>query len=294
VPPPGLVLYRNGRYSVVDHQAGTDPEAVAELDAEVVGYTPLASEAVAAVDRGEAEAAFLLRPVTVDEVRAVAERGEVMPQKSTYFYRSSSPACSSIPCDRLARTVPAAVRDVEGVLRELPGRAEREPVRRRGEGGDDTTEIDARAEEAVLRHFEDVSVVSEEVGELRRGGAHVVVVDPIDGSLNAKRGIPFFSLSVAIAGGWTMDDVQAGYVYDFGSREEWWAERGGGAFLNGEPLLELPKERIEILAFEATKTSYVAEQAAAMVGIAYRLRSWARSRCRSATSPPAGSTASAR
>jgi len=50
------------------------------------------------------------------------------------------------------------------------------------------------------------------------------------------------------------------------------AERGGGAFLNGEPLLELPKERIEILAFEATKTSYVAEQAAAMVGIAYRLR----------------------
>jgi myo-inositol-1(or 4)-monophosphatase len=166
----------------------------------------------------------------------------------------------------------AAARDVEAVLGELPGRAAREPVRRRGEGGDDTTEIDARAEEVVLRHFEDVSVVSEEVGELRRGGAHVVVVDPIDGSLNAKRGIPFFSLSVAIADGRTMDDVQAGYVYDFGSREEWWAERGGGAFLNGEPLLELPKQRIEILAFEATKTSYVAEQAAAMVGIAYRLR----------------------
>jgi uncharacterized protein (DUF1015 family) len=86
VPPPGLVLYRGGGYSVVDHEAGTDPEAVAELDAEVVGYTPLASEAVAAVDRGEAEAAFLLRPVTVEQVRAVAERGEVMPQKSTYFY----------------------------------------------------------------------------------------------------------------------------------------------------------------------------------------------------------------
>ena len=98
------------------------------------------------------------------------------------------------------------------------------------------------------------------------------MVDPIDGSLNAKRGIPFFSLSLALADGWTMDDVQAGYVYDFGSREEWWAERGGGAFLNGEPLLELPKERIEILSFEATKTSYVAEQAAAMVGVAYRLR----------------------
>jgi len=86
VPPPGLLLYRDGRYSLVEHTAETDPEAVAALDAEVVGYTPQAPEAVEAVDRGEAEAAFLLRPVTVEQVRAVAERGEVMPQKSTYFY----------------------------------------------------------------------------------------------------------------------------------------------------------------------------------------------------------------
>src|SRR5439155_25002436 len=119
---------------------------------------------------------------------------------------------------------------------------------------------------------EDVTVVSEEVGELRRDGSAVVVVDPIDGSLNAKRCIPFFSLSVAVADGWTMDDVHFGYVFDFGSREEWTAVRGEGALLNGEPLRELPKERIEILSFEATKTSFVAEQAAAMVGVAYRLR----------------------
>jgi len=166
----------------------------------------------------------------------------------------------------------AAVRDVDEVLRELPGRAEREPVRRRGEGGDDTTEIDARAEEAVLRHFEDVSVVSEEVGELVRGGPYVAVVDPIDGSLNAKRGVRFFSLSIAIADGRTMDDVLVGYVYDFGTREEWWAERGGGAFVDGEPLRELPKDRLETLAFEATRTELVAEHAPAMVGVAHRLR----------------------
>jgi myo-inositol-1(or 4)-monophosphatase len=165
----------------------------------------------------------------------------------------------------------AAVEDVDAVLAELSGRAEREPVVAQGEGGDETTVVDARAEEVVLRHFEDVSVVSEEVGEIDRGPT-VAVIDPIDGSLNAKRGLPFFSLSIAVAEGRTMDDVHFGYVFDFGAREEWWAVRGEGAFLNGEPLRELPKGEIELLAFEATQTSYVAERAASMVGIARRLR----------------------
>ena len=82
-----------------------------------------------------------------------------------------------------------------------------------------------------------------------------VVVDPIDGSLNAKRGIPFFSISIAVAEGDTMDDVVFGYVYDFGAREEWTATRGGGAFLNGAPLDERPKDELEILSFEATTTA---------------------------------------
>ncbi len=167
----------------------------------------------------------------------------------------------------------AATLDVEAVLRDLPGRAEREPVRSRGEGGDDTTEIDARAEEVVLRHFEDVSVVSEEAGELRRSGAHVVVVDPIDGSINAKRGIPFFSFSIAVAEGETMDDVFFGFVHDFGTGEEWTATRGGGAQLNGEPLgAILPKDVLDILSFEATRTELIARDAPKMVGVAQRLR----------------------
>ncbi|MGI8421921.1 MAG: inositol monophosphatase family protein [Gaiellaceae bacterium] len=167
----------------------------------------------------------------------------------------------------------AAARDVEGVLAELPLRADSEPVVGTGEGGDETTTIDARAEEVVLRHFEDVGVVSEEVGELHRPGGVLVVVDPIDGSLNAKRGIPFFSLSIAVADGPAMGDVHFGYIYDFGTREEWTATRGEGAFLDGARLgAQRPKDPIEILSFEATLTSLVAERAAAMVGIAHRLR----------------------
>ena len=98
---------------------------------------------------------------------------------------------------------------------------------RAGEGGDDTTAIDAAAEDAVVTRLEaleaDFLLVSEELGErpFGAGGPTRVVVDPIDGSVNAKRGIPFFALSLAVASGPTMGDVTFGYVYDFGAREEW-------------------------------------------------------------------------
>ncbi|HVM57526.1 MAG TPA: DUF1015 family protein, partial [Gaiellaceae bacterium] len=82
---PGLVLYRQGRYELLESD-GPDPEAVDRLAPEGVTYTPSARDALAAVDRGEAEAAFLLRPARIEDVWAVAGRGEVMPQKSTFFY----------------------------------------------------------------------------------------------------------------------------------------------------------------------------------------------------------------
>ena len=162
------------------------------------------------------------------------------------------------------------------MLRDLPTRTEREPVVGDGVGGDETTAIDAAAERVILerlRAIDGATIVSEEVGLVEGGGRLRIVVDPIDGSLNAKRGIPFFSLSVAIAEGDTMDDVVFAYVYDFGSGEEWLAEQGKGASLNGADLGPIyPKDEIEILSFEATLTSSVAEKAAAMVGFAYRLR----------------------
>lgn len=168
----------------------------------------------------------------------------------------------------------AAVADVEALLAELPTRAEREPVVGDGRGGDETTAIDRAAEEAILARFRDsgATVVSEEVGILD-GGPTRLVIDPIDGSLNAKRGIPFFSVSIAVAQGDTMDDVELAFVHDFGSGEEWTARRGEGAWLNGEPLgAERPKDKVEILSFEATLTSLVAADAGKVTGLAQRLR----------------------
>jgi myo-inositol-1(or 4)-monophosphatase len=167
-----------------------------------------------------------------------------------------------------------AVADVRRVLDELPTRHEREPVVGTGLGGDETTAVDAAAEEAILARFrevDDVTIVSEEVGRLG-DGATVVVVDPIDGSLNAKRGLPFFAVSIAVADGPTMGDVGFGYVFDFGSGDEWICRRGGGATLNGEPLVVRPKDTIEILSFEATLTELIARDAPRVDGLAYRLR----------------------
>jgi myo-inositol-1(or 4)-monophosphatase len=168
----------------------------------------------------------------------------------------------------------AAAGDVRVVLDDLPTRAQREPVVSAGKGGDDTTAIDAEAERVILERFSglDATVISEEIGT-RGDGRWRVVVDPIDGSLNAKRGIPFFSLSIAVADGDSMGDVEFAFVHDFGSGEEWTARRGEGALLNGEPLgPQRPKDRIEILSFEATLTAEVADKAAAFTGVAYRLR----------------------
>jgi myo-inositol-1(or 4)-monophosphatase len=165
----------------------------------------------------------------------------------------------------------------------LPTRIEREPGLGAGVGGDETTAVDDAAERAVVSRLEqvhatgvDFTLISEELGERRFGtGADGlwVVVDPIDGSMNAKRGIPFFALSIAVAEGPAMRDVLFGFVADLGNGEEWTGWRGGGAFLNGEPIVGPgPKEVVEILDFEATTTDRIVERAPAMQGFAERLR----------------------
>jgi uncharacterized protein (DUF1015 family) len=85
VPGDALTVYRNGRYEEI-HADGLDPEVVERFSPEGVSYTAYVDEAIEAVDSGNAEAAFLLRPTKIDEVWDVARRGEVMPQKSTFFY----------------------------------------------------------------------------------------------------------------------------------------------------------------------------------------------------------------
>jgi uncharacterized protein (DUF1015 family) len=79
-----VVATREGA-AVVEGE-GLDTELVEQLGPEDVSYTPSIDAALAALERGEAAAAFLLRPPALEQVWAAAEQGKTLPPKTTYFY----------------------------------------------------------------------------------------------------------------------------------------------------------------------------------------------------------------
>jgi myo-inositol-1(or 4)-monophosphatase len=180
-----------------------------------------------------------------------------------------------------------AAQGLQGVLREHPTSTQRVvETGERGEGGDLTLVIDAAAEDAVFSELDRLhaegarfTAVSEERGLVDYGDPDVlVVIDPIDGSMNAKRGLTHHALSVAVADGPTMADVAFGYVYDLGPGEEWRAVRGGGAFLNDVPLDHpMPERRrkdgkLELVAIESANPRWLAASSEALVQVTGRVR----------------------
>jgi myo-inositol-1(or 4)-monophosphatase len=170
---------------------------------------------------------------------------------------------------------------VERALERYPGIADRSAMTgSRGEGGDRTLVIDTAAEDAIFEELEAIGVgftaVSEERGQvpIAGGGPVHVVIDPIDGSRNAKRRMPLHAVSIAMAEDDTMGGVMFGYVKDLGSGEEWWAERGSGAYLDGERLPQLPEDgELELLALEMIRPQHVVSTAEALAATgAARLR----------------------
>jgi myo-inositol-1(or 4)-monophosphatase len=175
-----------------------------------------------------------------------------------------------------------AVRAQRQIFEEHPGIAARTEYEGIGEGGDRTLVIDRLCEDAIFTEFEalhrdghEFTAVSEERGLVTFGSPESglrVVVDPIDGSLNARRTIPLHSVSIAVAEGESMEDVVLGYVYEFGAGEEFIATSGGGASMEGQPLQVPPGSGLEVIALEATKPERVLKAAETLQGHAYRLR----------------------
>ncbi|MGD0395510.1 MAG: inositol monophosphatase family protein [Nitrososphaerales archaeon] len=109
-----------------------------------------------------------------------------------------------------------------------------------GAAGDKTLLADRRAEDdllSVLLRVEGLKVLSEEAGHRGDAKANLIaVVDPLDGSANFERGIPFYCTSVAIADGPMIQDVFFGIVRDLVTGDLYLSEKGNGAMKNGETI----------------------------------------------------------
>jgi len=186
---------------------------------------------------------------------------------------------------------PGACRRIAAGLRSMladhPTTLERAVVVGRGEGGDRTLVIDQAAEDLIFAELERLHAegarfvaVSEERGEVDFGGGEVrVVIDPIDGSMNAKRGLAPHAVSLAVADGPTMADVAFAFVCDLrAGGETWTATRGRGAQLDGAALEVGATERrnregrLELVALEAVYPRLLASGAPAIAAVVHRIR----------------------
>jgi myo-inositol-1(or 4)-monophosphatase len=196
---------------------------------------------------------------------------------------ASSPALTQADWLGACRSAVAGLRDV---MREHPTSRERViETGTTGEGGDQTLVIDQQAEDIVFAELERLhdagarfTAVSEERGVVDFGDDGVlVVIDPIDGSMNAKRGLTHHALSIAVADGPTMADVRFGYVYDLGPGEEWRAVEGEGAFLDDAPVRPQPERRtadgkLELIAIESADPRWLAASSEGLCEVAHRVR----------------------
>jgi fructose-1,6-bisphosphatase/inositol monophosphatase family enzyme len=168
---------------------------------------------------------------------------------------------------QLADSVQSAVANIEGDPAEVVGR---------GADGAPSARIDREAEQAVLRVLEyeraALNVLSEESGFVDRGGKATLVLDPIDGTHNALRGIPAYSVAMGI-GHDRLADIQEGLVRDLVSGATYYAAKGGGAFLNARPI-HVRSADPDDLVFTIYLGSHAAPDAARVAARGRRVRSF--------------------
>ncbi len=124
-----------------------------------------------------------------------------------------------------------------------------------GASGDKTLAIDRDAEAAAidcLLQAGDVRIVSEEKGEVgSRRSRWTVLLDPVDGSSNFERGIPFYCTSFAVVEGTRLRETKYALVRNLVNGETFYAERGRGAKKNNKVIAtssvsELPESVVAI------------------------------------------------
>ncbi|MCJ7614240.1 hypothetical protein MUO71_05705 [Candidatus Bathyarchaeota archaeon] len=121
-----------------------------------------------------------------------------------------------------------------------------------GAGGDTSKRIDLAAEKALIdclsKHEISCTLVSEEAGTKKIGfgqSEYYVTTDPVDGTTNAVRGLPFSANVIAVSRGPWLRDVETAIVHDIVHDITYTAQKNGGAFRNGKIIKPSETSKIE-------------------------------------------------
>ncbi len=135
-----------------------------------------------------------------------------------------------------------AAKRVYGNVKHLPGTNESAGDFGRGAGGDISRKIDIVAEKTVLDYLKEINfpcvVLGEECGrvEISENSEGFVIMDAVDGSTNAVRGIPFSCCSLAFAARNTLSSITDAVIIDLYNGDLYSASKGKGAFMNGKKI----------------------------------------------------------
>jgi myo-inositol-1(or 4)-monophosphatase len=109
-----------------------------------------------------------------------------------------------------------------------------------GADGTETTKLDKVLEDVIINELHRLkvggSVLSEEIGWIELEGeksGYIFVVDPLDGTSNAKMNFPYFALSIAVV---KDEQIVFGLIYNYCSKDIFYAAKSGGSFKNGRPI----------------------------------------------------------
>jgi myo-inositol-1(or 4)-monophosphatase len=121
-----------------------------------------------------------------------------------------------------------------------------------GAGGDPLKQVDLAAENAITatlkRHRVSFTLISEESGISEHGESpreHFVTVDPIDGTTNLTRGIPFYATSIAVSTKPVLNTIHAALVADLYHGITYTAQKGKGAHRNNQKITPSKETSLE-------------------------------------------------
>lgn len=165
---------------------------------------------------------------------------------------------SDSPNPELLALCRAVYADIRAAVSSLEGTREAGEFMFIGADGTDTKRIDLAAEDAMIRRFKDtgrsIRIISEELGETILGDVNniefAVIVDPLDGTTNAIHDIPFYSVSIAFAKP-DLTGIYFGYVCNLANGDEFYAEAGKGAYMNGKRIASSKASAVRELTISA-------------------------------------------